>query len=135
LSQQNKQYKSHHGGRPKSDPATVRHITIGVRVNEKEWGKLQTRSKHMGMSLAELLRTVALSRQLPAPPVPEVNRNCYAELAKLAVNLNQIARAANEGRCEINSNVLLRLRQEVMILQKELLGMNTDFIHNKEVKP
>lgn len=111
------------GGRPRGLPETVRRMTIGVRVNDAEWQTLQARARHMGMSPAQWLRTAALSRRLPPPPVPETNRAAYAELTRLAVNLNQISRAANEGRAVVSSNILLGLRREVLRLQAMLLGV------------
>jgi len=110
------------GGRPKGDPSAVRRITIGVRVNAAEWETLQRKSSHMGMSPAQWLRTAALSRQLPPAPVPEANREAYGELTRLAVNINQIARAANEGRAVVSSTILLGVRKEIIRLQRALLG-------------
>ena len=136
MSQDNTQKKFRSGGRPKSDPATVRHLTIGVRVNTAEWNRLQIRAQLMGLTLAEWLRTAGLSRKLPAPPVPEANRSAYAELARLAVNLNQIARTVNEGQINggpvaVSSHLLSSLRQEVVSLQKALLGLDTDLLHKE----
>ncbi len=110
------------GGRPKGDPSVVRRITIGVRVNAAELEILRIKASHMGMSPAQWMRTAALRRQLPPPPVPEANRAAYAELTRLAVNLNQIARAANEGHAVVSSHILLGVRQEIIRLQRALLG-------------
>ena len=110
------------GGRPKGDPSSVRRTTIGVRVNAAELELLRIKASHMGMSPAQWLRTASLQRQLPPPPVPEANRAAYAELTRLAVNLNQIARAANEGRAAVSSHILMALRKEVNRLQGALLG-------------
>lgn len=110
------------GGRPKGDPTTVRRKTIGVRVNDAELESLRKRALQMGMSPAQWLRTAALRRQLPPPPVPAVNIEAYTELSRLAVNLNQIARAANIGRAAVPSGLLQSLQKEVMTLQSNLLG-------------
>ena len=110
------------GGRPKGDPSAVRRITIGVRVNAAELETLQRKASYMGMSPAQWLRTAALSRQLPPSPVPEANREAYGELTRLAVNINQIARAANEGRAVVSSTILLGVRKEIIRLQRALLG-------------
>jgi len=120
------QGRSRKGGRPQSDPVTVRIITIGVRVNIAEWDALRDKAKHMGMNLSQWLRTAALQRRLPLPPMPEANRLIYAELVRLAVNLNQVTRAANEGRAVVASGLLQALRQEVARLQGELLGARDD---------
>lgn len=110
------------GGRPKGDPAAVRRLTIGVRVNPAEWEALQRKASSMGMSPAQWLRTAALKRQLPPLPMPEANRAAYGELTRLAVNINQIARAANEGRAVVSEALLLGLREEIIRLQRALLG-------------
>lgn len=86
------------GGRPKGDPSAVRASTIGVRVSAEEYAALRAKAEQMGMTPAQWLREAALSRRLPSPPVPPINREQYAELARLAANLNQLTRLANEGR-------------------------------------
>lgn len=110
------------GGRPKGDPLAVRRITIGVRVNAAEFEALKRKASFMGMNPAQWLRTAALQRQLPPPPVPEANREAYGALTRLAVNINQIARAANEGRAVVSLPMLHNLWQEVRRLQRALLG-------------
>ena len=65
----------------------------------------------------------ALTRRLPAPPVAAINREQYAELGRLAANLNQLTRLANEGqRVTIANDLLGRLRYEVSRLRLGLLG-------------
>jgi hypothetical protein len=85
------------GGRPKGDPALRRNETIGVRVSATEYAALRTKAAMMHMPLAQWLREAALTRNLPSPPVAPINREQYAELARLSANLNQLARLANEG--------------------------------------
>ena len=111
------------GGRPKNDPGTVRAITIGVRVSSTERDTLHAKAEQMGMTLAHWLRDAALSRRLPSPPVPAINLDQYAELARLAANLNQLARAANEGRpVTVDAALLQRLAGEVGRLRLALIG-------------
>ena len=86
------------GGRPKIDPAAVRRSTIGVRVSAAESATLRTRAAEMGLTPAQFLRHTALTRRLPRPPVPAVNRDEYAKLGRLAGNLNQLVRRANLGQ-------------------------------------
>jgi len=112
------------GGRPKKAPGTVRDLTIGVRVSPPEYIALKAKADTMSMTPAQWLREAALSRRLPSPPVPAINREEYAELARLAANLNQLARTANEGRSVIvNERLIERLTVEVKRLRLELLGM------------
>ena len=113
------------GGRPKGDPAALRHSTIGVRVSDAEYAALRERAGRMGMTPAQWLRTAALSRRLPQPPVPPVNREKYSELARLAANLNQLARASNEGLPITVSDALLQqMISEVKRLRLALIGVD-----------
>lgn len=119
--------KKPRGGRPKIDPAALRSSTIGVRVSEAEYQQLKLRAAHMHMTPAQWLRSAALARRLPSPPVPEINRDEYAELARLAANLNQLARHANEGQLVTVADALLqRLTIETQRLRLALLGAGDD---------
>ena len=111
------------GGRPKNAPGTVRATTIGVRVSPAELQALQAKAQQMSMTPAHWLREAALSRRLPSPPVPPINREQYAELARLSANLNQLTKLANSGQSVIVADPLLqRLASEVGRLRLALLG-------------
>jgi hypothetical protein len=112
------------GGRPRGDPADVRHATIGVRVSASEYATLRLKAAQMHMSPAQWLREAALSRRLPSPPVAAINREQYAELARLAANLNQLTRLANEGgRVKVADVLLTRMATEAKRLRLALLGI------------
>jgi hypothetical protein len=112
------------GGRPKGDPAAVRTVTIGVRVSANEYNALRLRALRMCMSPAQWLREAALTRRLPSPPVAAVNRDQYAELARLSANLNQLTRLAHEGeRVTIADGLLRRVLDETKRLRLALLGV------------
>lgn len=112
------------GGRPKGDPSAVRVSTIGVRVSAEEYAALRAKAEQMGMTPAQWLREAALSRRLPSPPVPPINREQYAELARLAANLNQLAHGANIGQnVAVNDALLQRVAGEVSRLRLALLGV------------
>ena len=112
------------GGRPKIDPAAVRRSTIGVRVSAAEYDALRTRAEQMGLTPAQFLRHAALTRRLPSPPVPAVNRDEYAKLGRLAGNLNQLVRRANLGQHVILTDPLVKLlRAELNDLRQALLGL------------
>lgn len=115
--------RTRHNGRPPLKAEAVRRITIGVRVNAAEFAMLSAKALRMGMGPTQWLRTAALNRQLPQQPVPEANRAAYAELSRLAVNLNQLARAANEGRAVVPMHHLYGLWKSVRELQSDLLGI------------
>lgn len=111
------------GGRPKNAPGTVRATTIGVRVSPVELQALQVKAEQMSMTPAHWLREAALSRRLPSPPVPPVNREQYAELARLSANLNQLAKLANSGQpVSVDSVFLQHLGAEVGRLRLALIG-------------
>ena len=111
------------GGRPKNAPGTVRDVTIGVRVSPAELQALQVKADQMSMTPAHWLREAALSRRLPSPPVPPINREQYAELARLSGNINQLAKLANSGQSVTVADALLqRLAGEVGRLRLALIG-------------
>lgn len=112
------------GGRPKSEPGTVRLTTVSTRVSAAELAALQAKAVQMGMTPADWLRHAALSRRLPSAPVPELNRLQYAELARLASNLNQLAKAANREQIVVVDDALLtQVLAEVSTLRLALLGL------------
>jgi hypothetical protein len=115
------------GGRPKGDPGAVRSATIGVRVSRDEYAALCARAAHMHMAPAQWLRHAALTRRLPSPPVAAINREQYAELARLAANLNQLTHLANQGRSVTIANGLLeQLIGETRRLRQALIGVEGD---------
>jgi len=115
------------GGRRKGDPAVVRSAVIGVRVSASEHEALCQRAAAMQMKPAQWLRTAALTRRLPAPPVAAINRAQYVELARLAANLNQLAHLANMGKnVTVASGLLERLLVETQRLRQALLGVTED---------
>ncbi len=113
-------------GRPRSLPEDVRQKTIGVRLNSKEWNEIQRKADSQGVPPTVWMRLAALSRMCPRPPVPAVNRQAYADLARLAANLNQLARAAHEGRILIAADMLAAVREQVRLLRLDLLGAGHD---------
>ena len=59
--------------------------------------------------------------------MPAINREEYAELARLSGNLNQLARLANSGQAVVVADALLeRLVSEVSRLRQALLGLDSD---------
>ena len=112
------------GGRPKIPADELRTATIGVRVSAAEYDALRAKARKMGMSPAQWLREAALTRRLPSPPVPEANRAQYAELGKLAVNLNQLAHQANAGLpVAVSGDLLRETLAEISRLRLQLIGL------------
>jgi len=71
--------------------------------------------------VAAYLRGTALQAQ--PPKIPEINRKAWAELARLAANLNQHQHAINEGRALPGEVDLTEIRAAVDGLRRELLGV------------
>lgn len=117
----------HPGGRPRLDPGERRTLTIGVRVRPDERETLDARAESQAMTPGQLLRECALTRRLPSPPVPAANLDEYARLARLAANLNQLAKAANEGQpVSVDTGMLREVHAEVQRLRLNLLGISDD---------
>ena len=86
----------------------------------------------LGTTPADWLRQAALSRRLPSPPVPAINREEYAELARLSGNLNQLTRLANSGQpVSVADGLLQRLIGEVSHLRRALLGLDSGDIDDR----
>lgn len=109
-------------GRPKAEPGMLKEMIISIRLSRKEHEAILEKAKRMNIPPCQWLRTAALNRQLPPQPVPEANLAAYRELTRLAVNINQLARAANEGRAVVSPSLLLGVREEIIKLQRALLG-------------
>lgn len=109
-------------GRPKSEPGMLKEMIVSIRMSRTEHETIIKKAKRMNMTPCQWLRTAALNRQLPPQPVPEANLAAYRELTRLAVNINQLTRAANEGRAVVSASLLLGVHKEIIQLQRALLG-------------
>ena len=113
------------GGRPKLDPAAVRRLNLSVRLSPAEYAALRERAAQLGMKPGQFLRHTGLTRRLPPPPVPAVNREQYANLARMANNINQLTRRANAGQLPGFPAATMRLlRAEIKQLRAALLGLS-----------
>lgn len=101
-----------------------RTVNLTVRLTEGEAADLTTRAAELGLAAGPFLREAALARRLPSPPVPELNRTAWADLSKLASNLNQLARLAHAGQlADVGPEILDDLANQVQALRRELLGL------------
>lgn len=114
--------KRRHGPRPKPDDEARVH-GVSCRLTHDELAELDRRRGKVRRG--EWLRLAALS----APPriVPEVNKVAWADLAKASSNLNQLARAVNEGRLTTSdavgaSALLLSMRASIEAVRASLIG-------------
>ncbi|MGD9710263.1 MAG: hypothetical protein AB7U65_10630, partial [Halothiobacillaceae bacterium] len=115
--------KRRHGPAPKPAHALRRHA-ITCRLTDAELVRLDE-GRPAGMTRGEWLRTRALKRRL-LRAIPEVNREAWADLARVSGNLNQYMRAINEGRANqpaVDVD-LAELRRLVGALRRELIGFD-----------
>src|SRR3989454_3864211 len=81
-----------------------RAAIVPVRLTEGERDQLAAVARALGISLSTYVRQVVLSRPLPprraVRPIPEVNRETYHALGRLAADINAIARRMAERRRE-----------------------------------
>lgn len=102
------------------DAADKRRHSVSVRLNDAELARLDALRETVRMQRGEYLRAAALHR-LP-PSIPAVNRRAWAELARTAANLNQLARRLNAGE----ALELAEVRAAVDDLRRRLIGVGHD---------
>lgn len=107
------------GRKPKA--ARDRRIhAITARLTDDELSHIED-DRPADVPRGEWLRRLAVSRRLPTS-VPSINREKWAELGRLACELDQYQRAINEERVERPPIDLGSLRAEVESLRSLLLG-------------
>lgn len=100
--------------------ADKRGHCVSVRLNGRELAQLDVQRGRF--QRGEWVRMAALD-QLP-PTVPEANVQAWAELARLAANLNQAQTSINRGDTDSHQVELLQdLREAVATLRRELVGV------------
>ena len=111
------------GGRPPlPNRADVRAGRFSVYVSAAERAAITEKAARMGMTPVQFLRECALSQRIPAPPVPAINLQKYAELSRLASNLNVQGKIGSGGGVQVDSDLLEQVRAELAGLRLALLG-------------
>ena len=91
-------------------------------LDEGEVEQLRGHAEAARLPMSTYLRRVALRQRIEAPPAA-INIERWRELAPLANNLNQIARACNAGLApEGIYPAVTELAEQVRLLRLELLG-------------
>ena len=101
------------------DPQKKRTHTLSARFNDEEMRQINTRRGRM--TSGQWLRSASLGRPIPNP-IPEANSQAWAGLAKLASNVNQIAKALNSHTYTAEATEVLQLIKEV---RAKLIGINS----------
>jgi mobilization protein NikA len=110
---------------PRPAPSATRPrraAVVPVRLAESERDQLAEVARDLGLSVSTYMRQVVLSRPLPprraVRPIPEVNRETYHALGRLAADVNVIARRMAERRREAGAREVL----EALELVTRFLG-------------
>src|SRR5436309_5399560 len=111
-----------------------RAAIVPVRLTEGERDQLAEVARDLGISLSTYVRQVVLSRPLPprraVRPIPEVNRETYHALGRLAADLNAMTRRMMEDRREPKSREVLEALELVArfvgSVRVEVLGTTLD---------
>lgn len=102
----------------------VRLHTVSVRLNPAELNELDKVRKLVQMQRGQYLRSAAIG-VLP-PTIPAINREAWANLARVSGNLNQFQQSINNGTASgYPLDFLENLRDLVGLLRAELLGIDT----------
>ena len=113
------------GGRPKLSAEDVRTRTIGVRVSPAELAEITAIANSVCQSPSQLLRDGVLLKKVNMSCVPAINLDKYSELAHLANNVNQIAKALNSVQ-NINHvfiiNTLCSVSEKINELRSIMIG-------------
>jgi len=106
-----------------------RGVKLTVRLTDDEHERLRNLAHAARLQLAEFVRTAALGREVTAaaPSVPELNREAYSDLARLASNLNQISHNLHlglhsQGREAELFDLLTRVSMSTRALRSSLVG-------------
>ena len=95
-------------------------------LDEHEVDQIRVSAQAARLPMSTFLRRVALRQQITVPPSAG-NLDRWRELAPLANNLNQIARACNAGLVpEGIDPIVTKLAEQVRLLRLELLGLHGD---------
>ena len=111
-------------GRPKlSDEERRDSLSLNVRLNAQEREIVERKAREAGVTPTEWARLAALERSPPARRViPEINRDAWLVLARLAAILNNAAGQFQPGDGRELSVTLESLRHELAGVRNHLIG-------------
>lgn len=101
--------------RPKVSPSVKRSVKVTFRINGDQHERLHHQAETCGCTVGDLIRTKLFKGHFPLPRPARVDISTYAELKKIGVNLNQLARLANSGQIPFGIDKAL----DKLIIQEE----------------
>lgn len=111
-------------GRPKlSDDVRRTALTLNVRLNAGEREIVERKAREAGVTMTEWARLAALEQSPPTRRmIPEINREAWLELARLAATLNTaLRRFQTEDERELAST-FASLRGVLAQVRNQLIG-------------
>ena len=106
-------------GRPLLAQDKIRQ-RLDLRLTPAERAAAQEKADQARMPLAVYCRAAVLGHKVKA--LAPMRAEAYAELARVAANLNQLAKAANQGRtADVSGDLIIALYEQVQALRRELL--------------
>ena len=85
-------------GRPKLSQAALRRHQVTLSLRDEELNELRRRAGLARLSIPDYLRQRAVGDRLRLTPARRLGAEEFRAVSKLAVNVNQMARAMNQGR-------------------------------------
>ena len=109
----------------KLKPEEALRRPIKIFLNDEERSSIESKAHGAGLALSSFIRRVALGSKIST--VPQPNAEKWQDLARLAGNLNQIAKAANTCTgVEVDSTLLMEVAVLVRSLRQDLIGVEGD---------
>jgi len=84
--------------RPRKEATEHRSIHIGFRLSPMEHQRFIAAAENAGRSPSSYARDMALNGRVTVVQGRGVSPMLYTALTRIGINLNQLARASNEGR-------------------------------------
>ena len=100
-----------------------RSLRVWSRLNEQEYARYMALLEKSGVPKEQLLRQLIMQGYVRQPATVEYN-SLIAEINKIGVNINQIARVANGTQAISQASIseIKQMQQKLMRLVKEALG-------------
>jgi len=112
-----------HAGRPKSSSENILDSYLGARFAQSERNRVKNKAEKMGVTLSEYFRSVALQTPMRPPPPPQINREAYGSLGRLANNINQLLKIANSGGQPVGiMNEIRELHSLLQVIRLDLMN-------------
>jgi hypothetical protein len=107
-----------------------RTVPLGAKFSPSEADKIRVSALASGMTVSTLLHGLATDGVVhPRPKIDPIAIEQWRALAPMAANLNQLARAVNEGRMPRSADVengIIELRKKLAEVRDCLIGEERD---------